>query len=58
MGLHFDAAWLKSKREFREELVKFIDEMLIRNDVYFVTMLQVAIYSTNNGNTSMTAMWV
>ncbi len=41
LGLNFHASWLKSKREFREELVKFIDEMLARNDVYFVTMLQV-----------------
>lgn len=45
LGLHFHASWLKSKREFREELVKFIDEMLARNDVYFVTMLQVWLLS-------------
>ena len=41
LGLHFHASWLKSKKEFKNELIKFIDEMLDRNDVYFVTMLQV-----------------
>lgn len=41
LGLHFHASWLKSKKEFKDELIKFIEEMLDRNDVYFVTMLQV-----------------
>lgn len=41
LGLHFHASWLKSKKEFRDELIKFIEEMLDKNDVYFVTMLQV-----------------
>jgi hypothetical protein len=41
LGLHFHASWLKSKREFKDELIKFIEEMLKRNDVYFVNMLQV-----------------
>lgn len=45
LGLHFHASWLKSKKEFKEELIKFIEEMLDRNDVYFVTMLQVTIVS-------------
>jgi len=42
LGLHFHASWLKSKREFKDELIKFIEEMLKRNDVYFVNMLQVS----------------
>lgn len=41
LGLHFHASWLKSKREFREELIKFIEESLTRTDTYFVTMSQV-----------------
>ncbi|XP_020721153.2 chitin deacetylase 1 isoform X2 [Bombus affinis] len=41
LGLHFHASWLKSKKEYREELIKFIEEMLARSDVYFVTMVQV-----------------
>ncbi|CAG0924262.1 unnamed protein product, partial [Notodromas monacha] len=40
LGLHFHASWLKQSKEFKRELGKFIDEMLDRNDVYFVTMLQ------------------
>jgi hypothetical protein len=43
LGLHFHASWLKSKREFKDELIKFIEEMLKRNDVYFVNMLQVSV---------------
>jgi len=54
LGLHFHASWLKSKREFREELGKFIDEMLARNDVYFVTMLQVIQWMQNP--TELTAL--
>lgn len=46
-GLHFGASWLKSKKEFREELGKFIDEMLSKNDVFFVTMLQVIQWMQN-----------
>ncbi len=41
LGLHFHAAWLKQNKGFVKELIKFIDEMIDRNDVYFVTMLQV-----------------
>lgn len=44
LGLHFHASWLKSKKEFKNELIKFIDEMLARTDVYFVTMLQVRYF--------------
>lgn len=47
LGLHFGASWLKSKKEFREELVKFIDEMLGKNDVFFVNMLQVIQWMQN-----------
>lgn len=47
LGLHFHASWLKSKKEFKEELIKFIEEMLDRNDVYFVTMLQVIQWMQN-----------
>ena len=43
LGLHFHASWLKSKKEFKDELLKFIEEQLKRNDVYFVTMQQVCI---------------
>ncbi|KAL2748198.1 hypothetical protein V1477_003483 [Vespula maculifrons] len=46
LGLHFHASWLKSKKEYKEELIKFIEEMLARSDVYFVTMVQVR-YETN-----------
>lgn len=45
LGLHFHASWLKSKREFKDELIKFIEEMLKRNDVYFVNMLQVSSHN-------------
>ena len=41
LGLHFHASWLKSKKEFKEELIKFIDEMLARTDTYFINMVQV-----------------
>ncbi|KRT82489.1 Carbohydrate-binding protein [Oryctes borbonicus] len=47
LGLNFHASWLKSKKEYREELIKFIEEMLGRNDVYFVTMLQVVQWMQN-----------
>ena len=42
LGLHFHASWLKQNKGFVKELSKFIDEMIDRNDVYFVTMLQVS----------------
>jgi hypothetical protein len=32
---------LKENKGFVKELVKFMDEVLDKNDVYFVTMLQV-----------------
>nr|CAD7425889.1 unnamed protein product [Timema monikensis] len=54
LGLHFHASWLKSKKEFREELIKFVEEMLDRNDVYFVTMLQVIQWMQNP--TELTAL--
>uniref|UniRef100_A0A1B0DCJ6 Uncharacterized protein n=1 Tax=Phlebotomus papatasi TaxID=29031 RepID=A0A1B0DCJ6_PHLPP len=47
LGLHFHASWLKSKKEYRDELNKFIEEMLGRNDVFFVTMLQVIQWMQN-----------
>ncbi|XP_057374878.1 chitin deacetylase 1-like [Daphnia carinata] len=47
LGLHFHASWLKSKKEFKNELIKFMDEMIARNDVYFVTMLQVIQWMQN-----------
>ncbi|XP_033241484.1 uncharacterized protein verm isoform X4 [Drosophila pseudoobscura] len=47
LGLHFHASWLKSKKEYRDELVKFIEEMLGRNDVFFVTNLQVIQWMQN-----------
>lgn len=42
LGLHFNAVWLKNNKGFKKELIKFIADMLDRNDVYFVTMLQVS----------------
>uniref|UniRef100_A0A1B0FC31 Chitin-binding type-2 domain-containing protein n=1 Tax=Glossina morsitans morsitans TaxID=37546 RepID=A0A1B0FC31_GLOMM len=47
LGLHFHASWLKSKKEYRDELIKFIEEMLGRNDVFFVTNLQVIQWMQN-----------
>ncbi|XP_011201907.1 chitin deacetylase 1 isoform X2 [Bactrocera neohumeralis] len=47
LGLHFHASWLKSKKEYRDELIKFIEEMLTRNDVFFVTNLQVIQWMQN-----------
>ena len=46
LGLHFHASWLLQNKGFVKELVKFIDEMIDRNDVYFVTMLQVCLPQT------------
>ena len=42
LGLHFQASWLESNKEFKQEFKKFMEEMRTRNDVYFVTMLQVS----------------
>ncbi|CAG0912760.1 unnamed protein product, partial [Notodromas monacha] len=47
LGLHFHASWLKQSKEFKRALTGFIDEMLDRNDVYFVTMLQVIQWMQN-----------
>ncbi|TRY71989.1 hypothetical protein TCAL_03956 [Tigriopus californicus] len=47
LGLHFHASWLKQNKDFVKELIKFIDEMIDRNDVYFVTMLQVIQWMQN-----------
>lgn len=44
IGLHFHASWLKSKKEYKDELIKFIDEVLARGDTYIVTNLQVKHY--------------
>ena len=43
LGFHFSASWIKSNKGFKRELEKFIAEMIDRNDVYFVTMLQVTV---------------
>ncbi|XP_023955219.1 chitin deacetylase 1 isoform X1 [Bicyclus anynana] len=47
LGLHFHASWLKSKKEFRDELIKFIEEMLEKNDVYFTSLIQVIQWMQN-----------
>jgi len=47
LGLHFHASWLKSNKGFKEELIDFINEMIARNDVYFVTMVQVIEWMQN-----------
>ena len=54
LGLHFHAAWLKQNKGFVQELINFIDEMIDRNDVYFVTMLQVIQWMQNP--TELTAL--
>merc|ERR1712242_195861 len=54
LGLHFNAEWIKKHKGFKRELIKFINEMLGRNDVYFVTMLQVIQWMQNP--TEMTAL--
>ncbi|XP_037081664.1 chitin deacetylase 1-like isoform X2 [Pollicipes pollicipes] len=41
LGLHFTAGWLSGNKNFKKELNKFIDEMQAKNDVYFVSNLQV-----------------
>ncbi|KAF0300423.1 Low-density lipoprotein receptor-related protein 5 [Amphibalanus amphitrite] len=40
-GLHLTADWLQNNKGFINELIKFIDEMQAKNDVYFVTESQV-----------------
>jgi len=45
-GLHFQASFLKDK-EKRRALTKFIDQITKKNDVYFVTMLQVIQWMQN-----------
>ncbi|XP_026738148.1 uncharacterized protein LOC113501263 isoform X2 [Trichoplusia ni] len=47
LGLHFHASWLKSKKEFRDELIKFIEEMLEKNEVYFTSLNQVIQWIQN-----------
>ncbi|XP_065226843.1 chitin deacetylase 1-like isoform X1 [Planococcus citri] len=47
LGLHFHASWLKSKKEFKDELIKFIEDMLKKNDVYFVNYYQVIQWIQN-----------
>merc|ERR1712203_534022 len=54
LGFHFSAEWIKKHKGFKRELIKFINEMLGRNDVYFVTMLQVIQWMQNP--TEMTAL--
>merc|ERR1711899_374708 len=54
LGLHFNAVWLKNNKGFKKELIKFIADMLDRNDVYFVTMLQVIQWMQNP--TELTAL--
>nr|AUM57318.1 chitin deacetylase protein 2 [Tetranychus cinnabarinus] len=41
LGLFFHASWLKSNPDFFEVFIQWIDEMLNKKDVYFVTMSQV-----------------
>jgi len=53
IGLHFSAFWLKNNK-FEETLIEFVQEMIARNDVYFVTMLQVIQWMQNP--TELTAL--
>lgn len=41
LGIFFHASWLKLNPEFLDAFIQWIDEVLDRNDVYFVTMTQV-----------------
>ncbi|CAH0603207.1 unnamed protein product [Chrysodeixis includens] len=50
LGLHFHASWLKSNNEFKDELIKFIDEMLEKKDVYFTSLIQVIQWMQNPTN--------
>merc|ERR1712020_128558 len=54
LGLHFNAEWIKKHKGFKRELKQFIQDMLSRNDVYFVTTLQVIQWMQNP--TEMTAL--
>ncbi|XP_023337076.1 uncharacterized protein LOC111708056 [Eurytemora carolleeae] len=47
LGLHFHASWLKSNKGFKEELIKFVEEMNAKSDVYFVNMVQVLQWIQN-----------
>ncbi|XP_037779628.1 chitin deacetylase 1-like [Penaeus monodon] len=47
LGLHFTAAWFKRNKEFKNVLLKFINEKRAQNDVYFVTLLQVIQWMQN-----------
>lgn len=41
LGLHFHASWLEGNKNFKKELINFINSKSGNPDVYFVTMLQV-----------------
>ena len=41
LGLFFHASWLKTTPEYLDAFIQWIDEMLEKKDVYFVTMTQV-----------------
>lgn len=42
LGLYFHASWLKQNPEYLDAFLQWVDEMLEKNDVYFVTMTQVS----------------
>lgn len=41
LGVFFHASWLKLNPELQDAFIQWIDEVLDKNDVYFVTMTQV-----------------
>lgn len=41
LGLYFHASWLKLNPEYLDAFIQWVDEILDKNDVYFVTMSQV-----------------
>ncbi|CAL1270360.1 unnamed protein product [Larinioides sclopetarius] len=41
LGLYFHAGWLRLNQDYLDALVQWMDEVLGKNDVYFVTMTQV-----------------
>lgn len=41
LGLHFHASWLEGNKNFKKELINFIESKSGNPDVYFVNMLQV-----------------
>uniref|UniRef100_T1IYW5 Chitin-binding type-2 domain-containing protein n=1 Tax=Strigamia maritima TaxID=126957 RepID=T1IYW5_STRMM len=47
LGLYFHAVWLKNNPELKISFLNWIDEMLNRNDVYFVTMTQAIQWIQN-----------